>query len=206
MDCSTPAFPVHHQLQELAQTHIHKVSDAIQPSHPLSSPSPPASVFPSIRVFSNESVLCIRWPRYWSLSFSISPSSEYSGLISFRIEGLFLDSQFYSTDCVSELTLGTIQCWFLLLCSKCWDQIVWVLQLCSLSNLFWLFLFPCISIQISGSTCPLCKNEAGSLLKIAFNMHIIWEILPFLKYCLPIHEYRLSLLLSRSYLLSLNIL
>ena len=109
-DCSTPAFPVHHQLQELAQTHIHKVSDAIQPSHPLSSPSPPASVFPSIRVFSNESVLCIRWPRYWSLSFSISPSSEYSGLISFRIEGLFLDSQFYSTDCVSELTLGTIQC------------------------------------------------------------------------------------------------
>ena len=104
-DCSTPAFPVHHQLPELAQTHIHRVSDAIQPSHPLLSPSPPASIFPSIRVFSNESILCIRWPKYWSPSFSISHFSEYSGLISFRIEGLFLDSHFYSTDCESELTL-----------------------------------------------------------------------------------------------------
>ena len=58
---------------------------SIQPSHPLSSPSP-HSIFPSIKVFSNESVLCIRWPKYWSFSFSISPSSEHSGLISFRID------------------------------------------------------------------------------------------------------------------------
>ena len=86
MDCSTPGFPVHHQLLELTQTHVHWVSDAIQPSHPLSSPSPPASIFPSIRDFSNELVLCIRWPKYWSFSFSISPSSEYSGLIFFRID------------------------------------------------------------------------------------------------------------------------
>ena len=86
MDCSTPGFPVHHQLLELAQTQVHCVSDAIQPSHPLSSPSLPTSVFPSISVFSNESVLRIRWPKYWSFSFSISPARKYLGLISFRID------------------------------------------------------------------------------------------------------------------------
>ena len=86
MNCSTPGFPVHHQLAALAQTHVHRVGDAIQPTHPLSSPSPPAFSLSSIRVFSNELVLCIRWPNYWS--FSISPSDEYSGLISFRIESL----------------------------------------------------------------------------------------------------------------------
>ena len=86
MDCSTPGFPIHHQLPELTQTHVHRVSDAIQPSHPLLSPSPPASIFPSIRVFSNESVLHSRWPKYWSFIFSISSSNEYSGLISFRID------------------------------------------------------------------------------------------------------------------------
>ena len=85
MGCSTPGFPVHHQLLELAQTHVHQVSDAIQPSHPLSSPSPLTSIFPSIRVFPNESVLHIRWPKCWSFRFSTSLSSEYSGLISFRI-------------------------------------------------------------------------------------------------------------------------
>ena len=85
MDCSKPVFHVHYKLSELAQTHVW-VGDAIQPSHPLSSPSPSHSIFCSIRVFSNESVLCIRWPKYWSFSFSISPSSEYSGLISFRID------------------------------------------------------------------------------------------------------------------------
>ena len=90
MDCSTSGFPVHHQLPGLAQTHVHRVSDAIQPSHPLSSPFPPASVFPSIKVFSKESFLHIRWPKYWSLSFSISPSNEFSGLISFRIDWLDL--------------------------------------------------------------------------------------------------------------------
>ena len=83
MDCSTPGFPVHHQFPELTQTRVHWVSDAIQPS-PLLSPFPPASIFLSIRVLSNELVLCIRWPKYWS--FSISPSNEYSGLISFRID------------------------------------------------------------------------------------------------------------------------
>ena len=85
MDCSTPGHPVHHQLPEFIQTHVHWVGDAIQPSDPLLSPSPP-SIFPSIRVFSNESALCIRWPKYWSFSFSISLSNEYSGPISFRMD------------------------------------------------------------------------------------------------------------------------
>ena len=74
MDCSTPGFPVHHQLPGPAQTHVHRAGDAIQPSHPLSSPFlilP--SIFPS---FSNESVHCIRWPKDWSFSSSISPSNE----------------------------------------------------------------------------------------------------------------------------------
>ena len=80
---SMPGFSVHHLLLELAQTHVHWVSDAIQPSCPLSTPSP--LVFPSIRIFSNESALLIRWPKYWSFSFSICPSNEYSELISFRM-------------------------------------------------------------------------------------------------------------------------
>ena len=90
MDCSTPGLPVHHQLPEPTQIHVHYIGDAMQPSHPLSSPSPPPSIFPSIRVFSNESVLHIRWPKYWSFSFSLSPSNEYSGLISFRMAWLDL--------------------------------------------------------------------------------------------------------------------
>ena len=84
-DCSTPGFPVHRQLPELAQTHVHQMSDAIQPSHPPSFLLLP-SIFPSIRVFSNELVLHIRWPKYWSFSFSISLSNEYSRLISFRMD------------------------------------------------------------------------------------------------------------------------
>ena len=86
MDFSKPGFPVHHQRPELTQTHICQISDAIQPSRPLSSPLLPPSIFPSIRVFSSESALCITWPKYWSFSFSISPSNEYSGLIFFRID------------------------------------------------------------------------------------------------------------------------
>ena len=89
MDCSTPGLLVHHQLPELAQTHVHPIGDAIQPSHPLC-PLLLPSIFPSIRVFSNESVLHIRWPKYWSFSFSISPSKEHPGLISFRMDGLDL--------------------------------------------------------------------------------------------------------------------
>ena len=82
MDCSMPGFPVHHQLPEFAQTHVHRVGDVILCCPLLFLPS----IFPRIRVFSNESVLHIRWPKYWSFSFSVSPSDEYSGLISFRID------------------------------------------------------------------------------------------------------------------------
>ena len=93
--CPTLCDPInhstlHHQLLEFTQTHFHWVGDAIQPSHPLSSPSPPTFNLSSIGVFPNESVLHIRWPKYWSFSFSISPSSEYSGLISFRMDWLDL--------------------------------------------------------------------------------------------------------------------
>ena len=90
MDCSTPGVPVHYQLLELAQTHVHQVSDAIQPSHPLSSLLLLPPVPPSSRVFSKKSVLLIRWPKYWSFSFSICPFNGYSGLISFRIDQLDL--------------------------------------------------------------------------------------------------------------------
>ena len=83
MDCSTPGLPVHYQLPEFIQIHVHWVSDTIQPSHPLSSLLLLALIFPSIRVFSNESVLHIRWPKYWRFSFSIS-------LISFRMDWLDL--------------------------------------------------------------------------------------------------------------------
>ena len=124
MNCSKPGLPVHHQFLEFTQTHVHRVSDAIQPSHPLSSPSPPApnpsqhqslpklmsiesvmpsnhlilccpflllpSIFPSIRVFSNEWTLHMRRPKYWSFSFNISPSNEHPGLICFRMDWLDL--------------------------------------------------------------------------------------------------------------------
>ena len=90
MNCSTPGLPVHHQLPEFTQTHLHRVSDAIQPSHPLSSPSPPALNLSQHQDFSNESALCMRWPKYWSFSLSISPSSDHPGLISFRMDWLDL--------------------------------------------------------------------------------------------------------------------
>jgi len=84
--CVTAAFPVHHQIPEPDQTHVHRVGDAIQPSHLiLCHPLLPPSIFPSIRDFSNEPILHIGWPKYWGFSFNINPSNEYAGLISFRI-------------------------------------------------------------------------------------------------------------------------
>ena len=88
MNRSMPGLPLHHQLPEFTHTHVHCVSDAIQPSHPLSSPLLLPSIFPSIRVFSNDSALRIRSPKYWHFSFNISPSNEHPGLISFRMDWL----------------------------------------------------------------------------------------------------------------------
>ena len=90
MNCSMPGLPVHRQLPESTQIHVHWVYDAIQPSHLCCPILLPSSIFPSISVFSNESVLHIIWPKYWSFSFNISASSEHSGLISFRIDWLDL--------------------------------------------------------------------------------------------------------------------
>ena len=88
MDCSMPGLPVHHQLLEFTQTHVRRVCDAFQPSRPLSSPSPPLVVSLSQHQALNESALCIRWPKYWSFSFNISPSNEHSGLISLGLTAL----------------------------------------------------------------------------------------------------------------------
>ena len=90
MNHSTPGLPVHHQLQESTQTHVHRVGDAIQSSHSLLPLLLLPSIFPSIRVFSNESTLSIRWPKYCIFSFNISPSNEQPGLISFRMDWLDL--------------------------------------------------------------------------------------------------------------------
>ena len=100
MNRSTPGLLVHHQLLEFTQTHVHWLGNAIQPSHPLSSPSPPTLnlsqhqglffFFYFLKVFSNESALRVRWPKYWSFSFNISPSNEHPELISFRMDWLDL--------------------------------------------------------------------------------------------------------------------
>ena len=94
MDCSTPGFPVHHQLPEPTQTHVHRIGDAIQTSHPLPSPSPPAFNLSQhqglFQGLGHLRILHIRWPKYWSFSFSLSPSNEYSRLISFRMDWLDL--------------------------------------------------------------------------------------------------------------------
>ena len=90
MNCSTPGRPVHHQLPEFTQTHVRRVSDAIQPSHPLSPPFPPAPNPSQHQSLSNKSTLCMRWPKYWSFSFSFIPSKEYPELISFRMDWLDL--------------------------------------------------------------------------------------------------------------------
>ena len=90
MNRSTPGLPVHHHLLEFTQTNVHLVSDATQPSHPLSSPLSPAPNPPQQQTLFSESTLCMRWPKYWSFSFSITHSKEHPGLISFRMDWLDL--------------------------------------------------------------------------------------------------------------------
>ena len=90
MNCSMPGLPVPHQLPEFTQTHVHRVSDAIQPYHPLSSPSPPAPNPSQHQSFPMSQLFAWRWPKYWSFSLSISPPNEHQGLISFRMDWLDL--------------------------------------------------------------------------------------------------------------------
>ena len=90
MNRNTPGLPVHHKLPEFTHTHVHQVGDAIQPSHPLSSPSPYAPSPSQHQGLFPMSQLCMRWPKYWSFSFSINPSNEHPGLISFRMDRLDL--------------------------------------------------------------------------------------------------------------------
>ena len=89
-NCSMPGLPVHHQLPEFTQTHVHGLGSAIQPSHPLLSPSPPAPNPSQHQSLCNESTLRMRWPKYWRFSISISPSKEHPGLISFRMDWMDL--------------------------------------------------------------------------------------------------------------------
>ena len=99
MNCSTPGLPVHHQLPEFTQTHVHRVSDAIQPSHPLSSPSPPAPNPSQHQSFSNESTLRMRWPKYWSFNFKAigwATSSVYGIILR---EGALVEGHDWNTRC-----------------------------------------------------------------------------------------------------------
>ena len=143
-----PGLPVHHQLPELTQTHVHWVSDAIQQSHPWSSPSPPLSIFPSIRVFSNESVLCIKWPKYWSFSFSISSSREHSGLISFGTDWLdFLAVQGHTSFCcvLFYLCARALHRYYLLLIESLWQALVEQTYQCHFSNSI---LYSCLCVRV----------------------------------------------------------
>ena len=150
MDCSTPGLPVHHQLLKFTQTHVHWVGDAIQAFHLLSSPSPPPSILPSIRVFSNESSLHIRWPKYWSFSFSISPSNEHAGLISFRMDWLDLLA-----------VQGTLKC---LLQHHCWK-----------ASIIWHSAFFIVQLShpymTAGKTIALTRRTfVGKVMSLLFNM------------------------------------
>ena len=121
MDCSTPGLTVHHQLLKLTQTHIHRVGDAIQPSYPLLSLLLLPSIFPRIRVFLNDSVLPIRWPKYWRFSYNISLSNEYSGLISFRMDWLELFA--------AQETLKSLLQYHSLKASILWHSAFFIVQL-----------------------------------------------------------------------------
>ena len=105
--------PCPHHILEFAQVRVHCISDVVQPSHPLTPSSPLPSIFPSVKDLSNESSVHIRWPKYWSFSFSISPSSEYSGLISFKIDWLI---SLLSKGRSGLFSSTTVQSWFIMLC------------------------------------------------------------------------------------------
>ena len=148
MDCSTTGFPVLPYLSEFAQVHVHSVGDATQPSHPL----PPSSAFnlSQHQVFSSESALCNRWPKYWSFSFSINPSNEHPGLISFRMDLLDLLA-------VQEILKSLLQH-----CSSkaqiLWHSAFFIVQLSH----------PCMT---TGKTIALTRRTfVGKVMSLLFNM------------------------------------
>ena len=123
MNRSSPGLPVHHQLLESTQTHVHRVDDAIQSSHPLLSPSAPAPILPSIWVFSNESSLHMRWPKYWSFSFQWTPRTSFKmdWLDLLVVQGTPKSLLQHHSSKTSILRCSTF---FLMLLDKCWDQFV----------------------------------------------------------------------------------
>ena len=156
MDCSTPGLPVHHQFPKLAQTHVHPVSDDVQPSHPLSSPASLAFNLPQHQGLFQWSVLHIRWPKYWSFNFSGSSYNEYSGLISFRMDWLDLLvskglSRVFSNTTVQKYKFFSTQ---LSLQSSCHIH-TWLLEAgilhieCILHTAYWVQHFP--QHHLSGS-------------------------------------------------------
>ena len=150
MDCSMPGLPVHHQLPELAQSHVHRVGDAIQLSHPLWSLFLLSSIFPSIRVFFSESALHVRWPRCWSFSFNISPSKEYSGLIFFRMDWLDL--------LAVQGTLKSLLQYHSSKASILWDLAFFIAQLSH-------------PYMTTGKTIALTRwNFVGKVMSLLFNM------------------------------------
>ena len=166
---------LHHQLPELAQTHVHGVSDAIQPSHPLSPLLLLPSIFPSNRIFSNESVLHIRWPKYWSFSFSICPSNEYSGLTSFRINWLDL--------LAVQGTLKSLLQHHTSKASILWCSAFFIVQLSHPYMLILLLLLSCFSCVRLCATPYMTAHQAAP--SLGFSRHEHWSGLPFPS---PIHE------------------
>jgi len=152
-----PGFSALDQLPKLTQTHVHRVGDAIQPSHRLWSLSPLPSIFSSISVFSNESVLPIRWPKYWSFtfSFSINPSNEYSGLISFRMDWLDLFA-----------VKGTLKNLFQRHSSK--------------PSILWHSFIYSHPYMMAGKTIALARRTfVGKVMSLLFNM-LSWLVIAFL--------------------------
>ena len=159
MDCSTPGSHVHHQLPETTQTHVHRLE---MPSNHLILDCTLLllpSIFPSIRVFSNELILCIRWPKCWSFSFSISPSNEHSGLISFRMDWLDLLA-----------VQGTLKRLLQLHSSKAWILLCSVFFIVQLSHPY----------MTTGKTITLTRGTfVGKVMSLLFNIsRLVINFLP----------------------------
>ena len=155
MDCSTPGVPVHHQLPEIAQTHVHWVGDAIQPSHPLSSPSPLTFNLSQHQGLFQWVTSSHRWPKYWSFSFSISPPNEYSGLISFKMDWLGL--------LAIQGTLKSLLQYHSSKASVLWHSAFFIVQLSH-------------PHMTTGKTIALTRRTfVGKVMSLLFNSYLGWS-------------------------------